>query len=653
MKKILKYFISLILITGIAVSCDNWLNVNTDPDNPNDASATVDIRLPWIQYYYMYAWGTANTRTSFIDGLMACSSGSNYYLTIWDPTQSPSTTTYQNFFLGSAVNIAPMITKAEETGAYHYIGAALTIRAMGFLMLADLYGEMPYTEALSGKYNPVYDTGETIYKGCMEDLNNAIRYFGMTQEAEAKALSEGDIWNKGDVNKWIKLCYGLKARYFLQISKKSTYNADSVLTALSKAPQSNSDNTIMRHYNVEGDATNFTVGDPYQTNSTWNSAAYGTHQRITRYFANLLNNTYTGGSGDIDPRMSKIMPAMMSNVILDDDGNIKTYEWKRDIGVDIMNSDVSDVVYAPYNAAYASSDQIIKYEIDDASKRADFVSKLQGHHSYVVENDTVKVTYRTGNFYINSTDYKRAGDTAYVNLRSNSLSTRGKSVTDMYYYADDDAGAVAGTGSFFVRPDSDSGILTYAEMCFIKAEVYMRLGNKVEAYQAYIDGIKADFDMMQAKLQEWKDDGTNNEDQMPMNEADIENYMHSGAVIQSAANLTMFDIIKQKIIALGFNMQNWNDMRRFNYSTGDIGNLGVVYVDYKRPFSFTATDKMTGTDPTALQYWMRRFAQSSHETNYNSKQVIASNKFYTPGVSEGVNIEPGIYSDPVWWDKEE
>ncbi len=642
MKKILYIILSLIFLIGSS-SCEKWLDVNVDPDNPNDQSATPEIRLPWIQHYYMYAWGTANTRTSFIAGILTynySATNSNSRLAAWNPIQASSTTIYQNWFLGAAVNLNPLITKAEEAGAYHYMGAAYCIKAMGFLMMLDLYGEMPYTEALTGKYNPAYDQGDVIYNGCMSDLDRAIEYFGMAQEPGAPALSEGDSWNYGDVSKWIKLCYGLKARYLLQVSKKDTYDPAAVLAALQNAPQSNAESTIMKHYNVEGDATNFTIGDPYQANSTWNSAAYGTNQRITRWFVNLLTNNYTGGSGIIDPRMSKILPAMMTNIELGSAGEIVDYDWARDIGVDMMNSDIR-LNSGPTTASYATAARTITYTIADDTERAAFTAAVP--HPYTVSGTSVAVTYPRGSFYINSTNYKRAGDTAYVNLRSNSMSTSGRSVTDMYYYPSSDAAAVGGTGSFFIRPDSDSDILTYAEMCFIKAEVYMRQGNAPEAYTAYRAGIQASFERMQTKLNEWKAAGTTNPDQMPMEDADITAYLASPAVVQSAAALTMADIIQQKIIALGFNMQNWNDMRRFNYSAGNIGSLGVVYRDYKRPYEFSATNIMTGADPSDLTYWFRRFNHSTHESNYNNTQLMASNP---------LAMQDAIWSDPVWWDKE-
>lgn len=641
MKKVIYITLSLILILGFS-SCDKWLDVNVDPDNPNDLSATPEIRLPWIQHYYMYAWGTANMRTNTIAGIITQSSATvaNGRLAAWNPLQSSSTTIYQNWFLGAAVNIKPLMDRAEESGAYHYLGAAHCIKAMGFMMMADIYGEMPYTEAMTGKYNPVYDQGDVIYNGCMADLDKAIEYFGMAQEPGAPALAEGDTWNGGDVNKWIKLCYGLKARYLLQISKKSTYDPAAVLSALQNAPQSNAENTIMKHYNVEGDALNFTVGDPYQTNSTWNSAAYGTGQRFTRWYANLLTNNYTGGSGVVDPRMPKLLPAMMTDIQLNSSGDILSHGWARDIGVDMLYSNIR-LNGGPLGASYTPTNRVVTYAIADDTERANFIASCP--HNYTVTGTSVAVTYPAGSFYINNTNYRRAGDTVYVNMRSNSMSTSGVSVTDMYYYATNGLPAVAGTGSFFVRPDSDSEILTFAEMCFIKAEVYLRQGNAPQAHAAYLDGIEASFERMQTKLNEWKSSGTINPDQMPMNQADIDAYMASAAVVQSAAALTMADIMKQKIIAMGINMQNWNDMRRFNYSAGNIGSLGVVYPDYKRPYEFTATNIMTGANPTDLTYWFRRFNHSAHESNYNNEQLMKSNP---------LAMKDAIWSDPVWWDKE-
>lgn len=645
MKKIFNIILILVIVLG-STSCSEWLDVNTDPNNPNETSASVDIRLPWIQHYYMYGWASASMRTSTIAGIYTQSSvtSANGLLSSWDPYQSSCTTAYQQWFLGAFVNILPMIDRAEEEGAYHYLGVAYCMHAMGFMMMLDIHGEMPYTEAgVDGIYAPKYDDGETIYNGCMANLDKAIEYFNMTQNTAAPTLAEGDTWNGGDVNKWIKLCYGLKARYLLQISKKSSYDGDAVLTALASAPQSNDDNTLMKHYNVSGDATNFTVGDPYQANTIWDCLSYGTTQRATRWYANLLDNSYTGGSGVVDPRKDRLLPSIMTNVVADASGKVLSNEWRVDAGVDVMYSNVRPQG-GPVNPSYAAEATDITYTISDDTERANFIANLAGGSTYSESGTSVTVTYPIGAFYINSTSYARAGDTIYVNLRSNSLSTSGLSATDTYYYINSTAGAVNGTGIFHSRPDSDSDILTYSEMCFIKAEVYMRKGDKESAHAAYLAGIQANFDRMQTKLTSWAAEGVVNPFQQPMDEADIAAYMASDAVVQSSTNLTMAEIMKQKIIALGPNLQIWNDMRRFNYSAGNIGGFGNVYPDYARPYDFTATNKITGSSPTDLTYWFRRYSQSTHESNYNNTNLMASNP---------LAMTDAIWSCPVWWDEED
>ena len=63
MKKILSIALSLILILG-ASSCKDWLDVNTNPNSPNSESATIELRLPWVQYYYAYSWAVASVRSN-------------------------------------------------------------------------------------------------------------------------------------------------------------------------------------------------------------------------------------------------------------------------------------------------------------------------------------------------------------------------------------------------------------------------------------------------------------------------------------------------------------------------------------------------------------------------------------------------------------
>jgi hypothetical protein len=651
--KNLKYIILGCVIVLSSASCKKWLDVNTDPDNPNNQSVLIENRLPWIEHFYMYSSGVANYRTACQAGVYYSSSANpNTFTTTWQCSSGNSTTPYQTWFVAVSSNIPDMYNKAQKQGAYHYMAAANVFHALGYMQMLDIYGEMPYTEAGTGNPSPKPDDGKTIYKGCMDKLNEAISLFSKTQETGAPALSAGDYMNNGDVSKWIKLCWGLKARYMLKLSKKSDlYNADSILYCLSQGPQSNTDNTVVPSFN-NSTVTDFLLGDPVVTNGNFNYAAYGSTQRISEYYYNLLTNMR--GSGVTDPRMTKIVPASMSNVKLAN-SRVTSYTWNRSVGVDSYGAATRLIkgggARSIANQSYASKNTDIKYKIDDATERANFIAALvSSGKTYSVNDNIVTVTYPAGSIFINSTNYVLAGDTVYVNLRSSALATSGipdQPATDVNWYPSAEAysaGVVGSTGSFQTRPVSDQEILTYPEMCFIKAEVYMRKGDPANAYTAYIAGIQAHLNMMQAKLAEWQGAGyaATNPDMAPMNQTDITNYMASNAVAQNAGTLTMSDIMLQKYIAMGCSIENWNDMRRFNFSAGNVGNFGVVYPGYQRGALFTGNAQLTGGSPTDPRYWMRRWAlPPTYEINYNSINTLALN----PHAGE-----LNIWSMPIWWD---
>lgn len=652
MKKLMYIVLGSALVASLG-SCKKWLDVNTDPNNPNNQSVLVQNRLPWIEHFYMYSSGVANYRTSLQAGVFYTTNGNgNTLSTTWAASSGNSTTPYQTWFVAVSSNIPDMYNSAQKIGAYHYMAAANVFHALGFMQMLDIYGEMPYTEAATGNPSPKPDDGKTIYYGCMDKLNEAIDLFSKTQETGAPALSVGDYMNNGNVDKWLKLCWGLKARYMLKLSKKAEFNADSILYCLSKGPQSNADNTVIPGFN-NSTVTDFLLGDPVVTNGLFNYAAYGSTQRTSKYYYDMLTNLR--GSGVTDPRMSKIVPASMANVKLDGNGRVSSYTWNRSIGVDSYGPATRLVKgggpASIATASYAAANTNINYTINDNAERANFIADQVAHgRTHTVNGNVVTVTYPAGSIYINSTNYVLSGDTVYVNLRSSALATSGnpnQPATDVNWYpsiAAFNAGVVGSTGSFQTRPVSDQQILTYHEMCFIKAEVYMRKGDAASAHTAYLEGIRANINMMQAKLIDWQGSGyaATNPDMAPMNQADIDAYMISDAVVQNSGALTMSDIMLQKYIAMGASIENWNDMRRFNFSAGNVGGFGVVYPGYQRGAMFTGNAQLTGAGPTDPRYWMRRWALPPvYEIQYNSINTLALNAHAA---------EPNIWSMPVWWD---
>ena len=650
--KSLKYMMAAgcLLTLGLS-SCSDFLDVNVDPDKPNNTTAEVANRVPWIQRMFMYSAGITNYRTSMIAGVLYSTSGTHGPAAVtWNFAPGTTTSSYQTWFVETAANLNDLYNKAKAENAYHYMAVADIYHALGFMQMLDLYGEIPYTEALGNSPVPAYDDGKTIFNGCVAKLDEAIKLLSEAQPATATPLSKGDLMNGGDAQKWLKMAYGLKARFLLKLSKKAEFDPEAILDCLSKGPQSIDDNSVMPCFNSGQDVTDYLMGDPIMTNGNWNCVAYGTTQRITKYYTDLL--TDMRGAGVEDPRYTKIVPAVMTNIKVVD-GKVQSYDWARSKGVD-CHGDCERLKAVGWNSivapTWAATNKDITYDIADATARDKFVSDIQKLHKTTVDGTKVKVTYQSGSVFVNSTNYAYAGDTAYVSLRSNSKLTgnQTKEENDVYWYFSTNdalnAGAVGSTGSFQTRPVSDFEIMTYHEACFIKAEVLYRKGDKAGALAAYKAGIKAHLDYMQKKLTAWKGQGFSNPDMQPMDDAKISAYLASDAVCQNASDLKMSDIMLQKYVAMGCSLENWNDMRRFNYGAGNIADFGVVYPGMDRSVLFTGTDKLKGTSKDDPKYWPRRWRlPATLELSYNEAQALAVNKHAE---------DTDIWSYPVWWDCE-
>jgi len=116
----------------------------------------------------------------------------------------------------------------------------------------------------------------------------------------------------------------------------------------------------------------------------------------------------------------------------------------------------------------------------------------------------------------------------------------------------------AGAGKYLFKDAVGFPIMTYSEMQFIKAEAAFRLGNTTLAYTAYLNGISASIDFVSAL-------GT------AITTAQKTAYLTSASVKQTAASLTLRDIMLQKYLALygyGF-VETWCDLRKYNYNVGD------------------------------------------------------------------------------------
>jgi hypothetical protein len=220
-----KQFIVVLSLGLIATSCDSWIDhdINVDPDAPSNVP--LNLLLPAIQQSMGYNLvGNNSVRTN------------NIWMQQFDGTdrQSATEARYQltpadvNNLWGSVyaemlVNAAIMIKKAQTEGSEspNYEGVAQVLTATTLGISTDLWGDIPYSEALKGDENilsPVYDSQESIYNTIFDLLDEAVVNLNNTNNAFAIS---GDVCYSGSTAKWIKAANSIKARHLLQLSIKN------------------------------------------------------------------------------------------------------------------------------------------------------------------------------------------------------------------------------------------------------------------------------------------------------------------------------------------------------------------------------------------------------------------------------------------------
>lgn len=161
-------------------------------------------------------------------------------------------------------------------------------------------------------------------------------------------------------------------------------------------------------------------------------------------------------------------------------------------------------------------------------------------------------------------------------------------------------------GKYLFRDKVASPVMTYSEMQFLIAEANFLKGDKATALTAYQNGIRAHFDFInRTSFPKGNSPIFNN---APIPTAERNAYMLSANVKQTAAALTLSDIMLQKYIASwGWNfVETWVDLRRYNYLDANGGTK--VYNGY-----FDLTSLLPSTNNGKLAHRIR--------PRYNSEYV--------------------------------
>lgn len=166
---------------------------------------------------------------------------------------------WEEMFLFTNYHFDLVIRYATEIDAFAYRGIARILQAFMFSVATDLYGDLPFEEAIlyfnAGK--PAYDSQEDIYSGInslildgISDLNLAINNNSIIPGPDV------DYMYQGDLDKWIKAASLLRLRTTLKISHEdANYNHSLKLIDEGGFFDGNNDNLYFP-YNIHADLPN-------------------------------------------------------------------------------------------------------------------------------------------------------------------------------------------------------------------------------------------------------------------------------------------------------------------------------------------------------------------------------------------------------------
>jgi hypothetical protein len=208
-------YITLLLLS---VSCSkDWLDVNTDPNNPKDATPALVFPAAVAS-----TAGIVGGQFAIVGGIWSQyytqSSGSNQYKTYdsYNILASTFNNQFNELYSGALNDYKYVKDKAAAEQNWSYVLMATVMEAYTYQVLVDLFDQVPFREALQGEGNfaPHYDDGQLVYDSLIARIDYAM---GLDFTAStSKDPGTSDYLFGGNITSWLQFANTLKLKIYLR-----------------------------------------------------------------------------------------------------------------------------------------------------------------------------------------------------------------------------------------------------------------------------------------------------------------------------------------------------------------------------------------------------------------------------------------------------
>lgn len=209
--KIVFRSVVLMLPLAFGLGCSNFLDesINVTPNNPT--AVPPSVLLPTVEIGTAFA--NANEINRFASTIMQQTAGAANSPATYDVYQTNGADFGNQWrfelYGGALVNAQKIIDIASASNSPAYTGIAKIMKAYAFSVATDMWGDVPYSQALQGEANPQprVDKQEDIYKG--NSSQNIQSLFDLVREGladldkqSATRPGNDDVIYRGDLAKW-------------------------------------------------------------------------------------------------------------------------------------------------------------------------------------------------------------------------------------------------------------------------------------------------------------------------------------------------------------------------------------------------------------------------------------------------------------------
>ncbi|UYZ62595.1 SusD/RagB family nutrient-binding outer membrane lipoprotein [Hymenobacter weizhouensis] len=294
----LRWVAALGLLLGSTACEKELLDINKDPNNP--ATADVSLVLPSGQGTASFIMGGQYNILGEILAQHMGAMGAQYRG--YDQYNLSSGTLdgfqFQALYAGALRDFEYVIQEGTKSGEWRMVGIAKILKAHTFQVLTDLYGDLPFSQALQPEVTitPAYDKQRDIYAGLHTLLTEAVADIGKKQgrfpglaDLHYRAATEADM------NRWVRLANTLRLKLYLRTSEVDPAGAQAGVAGLFSRLTT----------------TDFMLsGEDFQFNHTANAGAENPFYQANSRLPNQLAVSRTLGSsviinpaqGLVDPR---------------------------------------------------------------------------------------------------------------------------------------------------------------------------------------------------------------------------------------------------------------------------------------------------------------------------------------------------------------